>query len=160
MTFECSIAEIVGTTVFQGEFLDCSSSNEIVLLHSRFKNMTASVICNDGKVRGYSLSANDSEPCYTSQLQVMVSPDIIGRSITCAYDNGITEEEIGNYSFEQCHITTVTTIARSTGKLVIHVGIFNIQNSIFILVTAIIIPENNTESSTTMDMRNKGTSTY
>ena len=116
--------------MFQGEFLDCSSSNEIVLLHSRFKNMTASVICNDGKVRGYSLSANDSEPCYTSQLQVMVSPDIIGRSITCTYDDGTTAEEIGNYSIEQCHAMTVTTIAPSTGKLVIHVGIFNIQNSI------------------------------
>jgi hypothetical protein len=61
----------------------------------------------------------------------MISPDIIGKKIIkCIYDNGTIAEEIGNYSIKQCHTTTVTTIAPSTGKLVIHVGTFDIQNYI------------------------------
>ena len=117
--------------MFQGDLLNCtSSSNEIALLHSRF-NTSASGICNDGSVHGHSLATNDSEQCYTSRLYVTVSPDMIGKSITCTYDNGTTAEPIGNYSIEQCHVTTVTTIALSTGKFVIHVGI-NMQNGILI----------------------------
>jgi hypothetical protein len=60
----------------------------------------------------------------------MVSPDMIGKSIKCAYDDGITEKVIGNNSIEECHTTIVTTIAPSTGKLVIHVGTLNVQNCI------------------------------
>ena len=120
MTFECTTAGR-GATVFQGEFLDCSSvPNEIVLLHSRFSTMPAGT-CNDGKVYGHSLSFNDTEACYTSQLHVMVSPDMIGKRIKCINDNGSTTKEIGNFSVEQCHATIVTTTAPSTGKLVIHV---------------------------------------
>ena len=118
--------------MFQGDLLNCtSSSDEIALLHSRF-NMSTSGICNSGRVRGHSLATNDSrlatndsKQCYTSRLYVMVSPDMIGKSITCAYDNGTIAEPIGNYSIEQCHVTTVTTIALSTGKFVIHMGINN-----------------------------------
>ena len=132
MTFECSTERAIAT-VFQGDLLDCIVTfNEIVLLHSRFSNTsaTASGICNNGKVHGHSLPINDSEPCYTSQLHVTVSPDMIGKRIICAYDNGTTAKEIGNYLIEQYHATTVTTIALSTGKFVIHVGIYNIQNRI------------------------------
>ena len=110
--------------MFLGDLLDCNdSSNEIVLAHSLFSNMPAatSKLCNGGKVRGHSLPINDSEPCYTSQLHVTVSPDMVGKSIICVDDDGATTNEIGNFSIEQCH-TTITTITPSTGKLVIHVG--------------------------------------
>ena len=118
LTFECSTAGGSGSTVFQGDLLDC---NRIVLLHSRFSNMSAATrSCNSGRVRGYSLPINDSEPCYTSRLHVMVSPDMIGKNIICVDDNGTTTNEIGNFSIEQCH-TAITTIAPSNGKLVIHV---------------------------------------
>jgi hypothetical protein len=60
----------------------------------------------------------------------MVSPDMIGKSITCVVDDGLKEKVIGNYSIEECHATTVTTKAPSTGKHVIHVGIFNVLNFI------------------------------
>ena len=112
--------------MFQGDLLECNCScNEIALLHSRFNTISAATneTCNSGRVRGYSLPINDSEPCYISQLQVLVSPDMIGKSIKCAYDNGTTAKEIGNFSIEQCHATTVAPIALSTGKLVIHAGI-------------------------------------
>ena len=89
-------------------------------------NTGASGTCNSGRVRGHSLPINDSEPCYTSQLHVTVSTDMIGKRITCVDDNGATTNEIGNFVIEQCHATIVTTIiAPSTGKVVIHVGILH-----------------------------------
>ena len=127
MIFECSTAPGLGATVFQGDLLDCNhSSNEIILTHSRFDMPSgASDICNNGRVRGYSLPTNDSEACYTLQLHVIVSPDMIGKSIKCTYDNGATTNEIGNFLIEQCHSMIATTIAPSTGKYVIHVGILH-----------------------------------
>ena len=107
--------------LFQGDLLDCNNfPNEIILAHTQFDMPTGtSKICNSGRVHGHSLSTNGSGPCYTSQLHIMVSPDMIGKSITCVNDNGITFNQIGNFSIEQCH-TTITMIAPSTGKLVIH----------------------------------------
>jgi hypothetical protein len=55
---------------------------------------------------------------------------MVGKSIICVDDDGATTNEIGNYTIEECHTTTVTIVAPSTGKLVIHVGIFDIQNFI------------------------------
>ena len=108
--------------MFQGDLLDC---NEIVLAHSRFSNITAATsgTCNNGRVRGYSLPINGSEPCYTSQVHIMVSPDMIGKSIICVDDDGTTTNQIGNFSIEQCHAALVTKTAQSlsTGKLIIHV---------------------------------------
>ena len=122
LTFECSTAGRLGSTVFQGDLLDCDG---IILLHSRFSNMSAatSETCNNGRIRGYSLPINDSEPCYTSQLHVTVSPDMTGKSIICVDDNGTTANQIGNFSIEQCHAALVTKTAQSlsTGKLIIHV---------------------------------------
>ena len=102
LIFECSTAPGLGATVFQGDLLDCNdSSNEIVLTHSRFDMPSgASGICNSGRVRGHSLPINGSEPCYTSQLhvRVMVSPDMVGKSIMCVDDDGATTNKIGNLS--------------------------------------------------------------
>lgn len=130
LVFECSITvETVGSTVFLGGILDCnSSSNEIILIHSRFNMSTGtSKTCNNGKVVGYSLPVYNSNNCYTSLLRITVTQDMIGKSITCVYDNGRTTKEIGSFSMEeiQCYTTTVTTITPSTGKLLIHAGLFS-----------------------------------
>ena len=107
--------------MFQGDSLDCNSEpNEIVLIHSRFSTMPAGT-CNGGKIYGYSLSFNDTEACYTSQLHVVVSPDMIGKSIICIDDNGTTTNEIGNFTIEQCHATIVTKTTLNFGKLIIHI---------------------------------------
>ena len=123
LIFECSTAERTGSTVFRGNLLNCNNPlNELILLHSLFSNMPAGAlgICNSGRVLGYSLPINDSEPCYTSQLHVTVSPDMIGKSI-CVVDDGAITNKIGNFSIEQCHATIVPKTALSTGKLIIHV---------------------------------------
>ena len=93
--------------MFQGNLLECDSSrNEIALLHSRFNTTSAATngTCNNGRVRGYSLPINDSEPYYISQLYVMVNPDMIGKSIKCAYDNGTTAKEIVIVEMKSLHV--------------------------------------------------------
>ena len=99
LTFECSTKRATAT-VFQGDLLDCNvTSNEIVLLHSRFSNIsaTASGICNNGTVHGYSLPINDSEPCYTctSQLHVTVSPDMIGKKLYVHMTTAQQQKKLG-----------------------------------------------------------------
>ena len=161
LIFECSTTagSISGATVFQGDLLDYNdSSYEIVLLHNRFSNMSAatSETCNSGRVCGYSLPINGSEPYYTSQLRVVVSPDMIGKNIVCAYDDGATVNEIGNFSIEQCHAATVITIAPLTSKCAIHMG----KSHWFYLITPESIWTETTvyeNNSTTMYMYNKGT---
>ena len=133
LLLECS-AEGEGSTVFQGNPLNCiSSNNEITLLHSRFNTDTGNnTTCNDGKILGYSLPVDNSSNCYISQLCIMVTPDMIGKTIRCAYDDGTTATEIGNFSIErmQCHTMTVTTISPTTGKPLIHEGALITENCI------------------------------
>ena len=163
LTFECSTAPGLGVTVFQGDLLDCNYSfNKIVLAHSRFSNTSAatSETCNNGRIRGYSLPINGSEPCYISQLHVMISSDMIGKSIICIDDSGTTANEIGNFLIEQCHATIVTKTVLSTGKLIIHVG-----KSFIFLTTSDSILWTGTDmymhnNSITIDMHIKGTYMY
>ena len=123
-----------GSTVYHGNLLNCTS-NEITLLHSRFNRSSTggtNGTCNNGKITGQSLSVNDSSNCYTSYLHIMVTPDTIGKSITCTYDNGTATKEIGSFSIEttQCHTMTVTTVTPTTGKPLIHKGALIIENYI------------------------------
>jgi hypothetical protein len=48
-------------------------------------------------VLGQSLPIEVSRNCYTSLLCITVTPDIIGKIVVCASDNGTVENEIGNY---------------------------------------------------------------
>lgn len=122
LVLECS-TKGEGSTVFNGNLLNCSRLNEIALLHSRFNTPTGtSGTCNNGKVLGYSLPVDNSSNCYTSLLCIMVTPDMIEKSIRCAHDNGTAIKEIGNISIEitQC-CRTVITITPTTGKPLLEV---------------------------------------
>ena len=116
LVLECSI-EGAGSTVFKGNLFNCNSSDDAVtLLHSRFDTPNGiNGTCNNGKVLAHSLTVNNSSNCYTSLLCVMVSPDLVGNTIRCVHDNGIREENIGNYTISQN--TKVTTINPFTGNL-------------------------------------------
>jgi hypothetical protein len=84
--------------VFKGNLLNCSS-NEIALLHNRFDSSSGeNGTCNDGKVLGQSLPTDVSGNCYTSLLCTMVTPDMVGKIVICASDNGTAENEIGNFT--------------------------------------------------------------
>ena len=54
----------------------------------------------------------------------MVTPDMIGKSVRCAYDNGTTTKEIWSILIEatQCHTMAVTTTTPTTGKPLFHMG--------------------------------------
>ena len=98
VTFECSV--LGGTaTVFQGNALSCATTNdEITLLHNRFHAPGGTRgSCNDGAIvaQGVRVESN----CYTSTLNVtFISPHVIGRTIKCIKDDGITDTLIGTLS--------------------------------------------------------------
>ena len=84
-------------TVWKGSAFDCSS-NEIALIHSLFGSDTQSQTiaageCNNGSIRAHSVQVEDN--CYTSQLNITVNADMIGKTIECAHDDQSTESVIG-----------------------------------------------------------------
>ena len=91
-TYECTT--VGGTaTVWQGSVFKCPSSQDsISLIHSRSSNIKT---CNGAAISGQIIRVEDN--CYTSQLNVNVSSDMIEESIECAHDNG-TQSLIGNIS--------------------------------------------------------------
>ena len=100
LTYECTvIGELLGATIWEGSAFSCLS-DEITLLHRQFPE-SARGQCNSGSIVGRSLRI-DNGSYYTSQLNVTVSSDMIGKSIVCFYDNqsGI-KELVGNLNITQ-----------------------------------------------------------
>ena len=91
LTTECATMGD-GITVWQGTAFQChySSSNIILLLHSRFTGShypTGS--CNNGAIVAQGLGVvNDS---YISQLNVTVSPELNNTTVECWHDNYTAE---------------------------------------------------------------------
>ena len=113
MTFECSVAGPVAT-VFQGSAFDCENSgNTINLLHSRFHSTNGTNgTCNNGAIVGQSLNVEGN--CYASQLHVIISLDLLGKTIECVHDNGTLTEVVGRYLIPTAN-TTTTTVDPSEG---------------------------------------------
>ena len=98
VAFECRILG-GSATVFQGSAFNCvETSDEISLLHGRFSTTSGTNgSCNDGVIVARSVSTESN--CYTSTLNVtFISPDVIGRMITCLKDDGVTSTLIGTIS--------------------------------------------------------------
>ena len=94
--------------MWKGSAFNCTmSDNEIVLLHSRFEqDVRTHKTCNNGTITGEAIKVE--ERYYTSQLHVTVGLDMIGESIECANDDGVTMP-IGS-----------STIAITTGRSFFH----------------------------------------
>ena len=98
LTYECTVVGgSGGATVWRGTVFNCPlSDHEIVLLHGRFESDTGTFkTCNNGAIVGRGLRVEDNSS-YTSQLNVTVSPDMIGESIECSHDHGGTTNVIGS----------------------------------------------------------------
>ena len=102
VTYECTVVGDNGEiTVWMGDFFHCPNrKREILLVHSDFTSVQrggvySTRICNNGNVVGRIVRAENG--CYTSQLNVTLTSDIIGQSIACAYDNG-TIHSVGSLS--------------------------------------------------------------
>ena len=93
-----------GATIWMGTAFDCPN-NEITLLHSLFKLSHGSYgYCNNRAIVATSLAVEDSH--YTSQLNVTLTYDVIGKTITCINQLNLTSEVV-QFS---------TTIKNTTGK--------------------------------------------
>ena len=65
-------------------FSDCPQ-DEILLRHSLYSRTEGTAgTCNNGDIVGQSLGVQGNH--YISQLNVTVTPDIVGKTITCVYD--------------------------------------------------------------------------
>ena len=77
--------------LWRGSAFDCRD-NDISLIHSRFESGLAVGECNNGSIKGQGIRVEGS--CYTAQLNITVSSDMIGKTIECVHDNS-TETIIG-----------------------------------------------------------------
>ena len=121
LTFECTVARGHGT-IWNGSAFSCvNSQNEIYLINSQGVITT----CNNGQIVGHILG-EDSEGFYTSQLNVMISSDLIGKTVQCASVNGS-----GEISVLENSTTTIDII--SEYAVLINCTLFNImlQHSLY-----------------------------
>ena len=83
LTFECSVVgESYGITIWRGTALDECEDQEISLRHDRFTEpMGARKSCNNNSIVGQSLGVENR--CYSSQLNVTVTLDNVGKTIEC-----------------------------------------------------------------------------
>ena len=83
-----------------------SASCEITLFHSDFGIPGAArAVCNNGAVVGYNIGVENN--CYTSNLDILVSSGLNGRTVECIMDDGVTNMLIDTATLS---ITTSKTI--------------------------------------------------
>ena len=78
--------------MWSGTAFDCSAG-EISILHSSFVGIAGS--CNNGAIIGRGVTLNGNQ--YTSHLDVVLSDELVGRTVTCSVDDG-NLNLIGNMS--------------------------------------------------------------
>ena len=84
--YECTVVG-GGYTVWEGDFFHCSSgSKDIILHHQLTQGEFQTRTCNNGSIVGQIVRAEDG--VFTSQLSVILTPSIAGKSINCTLDNG------------------------------------------------------------------------
>ena len=89
LTYECTVVGGVNEfTYWTGTVLaiDCLYHTEIFLLHSSFTSLNETYqVCNNVVLHSLSVEGNN----YTSQLNVTVTSDTIGKTIMCSYNNRV-----------------------------------------------------------------------
>ena len=107
MVYQCTVTGGV-FTVWSGSAFQCAS-REITLRNSDFGSIPLpAMICNDGKIIGHGILQHNN--CFTSQLNVTLSEELVGRTVTCGIDDGRQLTTINN---------TVLTISTSKKSIII-----------------------------------------
>ena len=88
VTYECTVGKGLGT-VWRGSIFDCSSSGDEIQLLGSFLN-SEPVTCNNKMIMGR-VVRSDASGFYTSQVNIIVSSELIGRNVSCAQDDGDLE---------------------------------------------------------------------
>ena len=92
MTYECTVTgTLFGNTVWKGSAFRCLLE-EITLRHRHFLE-EAYGVCNGGSIVGRSLRV-ENETYYTSQLNVTISSDLVGKTIECYYDDNTNMKQL------------------------------------------------------------------
>ena len=105
LTYSCTVlGSAGGATVWSGTAFDCPT-NEITLLHSVFKSgHRVYGVCNNGAIVAQRLGVENSY--YTSQLNVRLTSDVVGKTVTCINVLNLTSDVV----------QFTTTIENTTGK--------------------------------------------
>ena len=87
--------------MWTGTAFDCqSANNQIILFPNRFQNGSAGVQekCNGGAIVAHQLrvDSNMNTTTYTSQLDVKLNSNIVGKNITCLFDEDTLSTIIGS----------------------------------------------------------------
>ena len=107
LTFECTVIGVIGgSTRWNGDAIrQCPLP--VFLRHREFiDGNTEPTVCNRGSLVIQSIGFESS--CYTSQLTVLFNASLIGRTVTCSYDNGSVAISIGSLSIsgnKKCKLT-------------------------------------------------------
>ena len=85
MVYECTVTGGV-FTVWGGSAFQCAG-NEITLPNSEFGAVPPpAAVCNNGQIIGRGISQQNN--CYTSQLNITLGEELIGRNVMCGIDDG------------------------------------------------------------------------
>ena len=97
-TFKCQVTGGMGTsTVWTGTAFKCASTrNAIVFLYNRLDSVNKT--CNDGGIVGKITEVHGNN--YTSQVMIILSPFLIGKTVECRHDNGTVESLVEKYTIE------------------------------------------------------------
>ena len=100
VTYECTVSSgCGGTTVWKGDFFQCSSGKKVIeLVHRPLTSEPEGEvffprICNDGDIVGKIINVGNDH--FTSQLNVTQTSDTAGKSIECVNDNGTSTHRVG-----------------------------------------------------------------
>ena len=92
LTFVCRVSD-GAATIWRGNFFNCpSGGNEIILRHSQFENGFV-VTCNDGAISVHSTEVTNNS--YTSQLNVTVNPEMNNGTVECIQDSSNVTYYVG-----------------------------------------------------------------
>ena len=101
-------------TVWAGSAFMCQGG-EISLTHVRFLDSIGA--CNDGAIIAQGVSLHDNH--YTSHLNVTLSSELVGRTVSCSLDDGTQLTSIGSI------ILALNTISESVYIFIIMLSSYN-----------------------------------
>ena len=90
LTYTCT-AFGRGSTLWMGTAFNCA--NGILLRHGLFDSRDVTGVCNGGAIKGRSLGVENE--CYTSELNVTVSPTLNNKTITCTHNSDRGIDNVG-----------------------------------------------------------------
>ena len=92
ITYECTaVGNGTVNVLWRGSALRCPNDNIEIIL-PLFYQMNTTNTCNNGTISGKIVRVNNGT--FTSQLNVILTDEIIGKGLVCAYDHGITDSEV------------------------------------------------------------------